>query len=43
MSKYKITKYSYDIAKKYGLYKIRHGNDIYKPSSNGFFANLLLW
>ena len=93
MSKYKITKYSYDIAKKYGLvikpstnvkkkidvfrndikiaqvgaigyddypnyvikhgveiaekrrrlYKIRHGNDIYKENSNGFFANLLLW
>ena len=25
------------------LYKIRHGNDIHKKNSNGFFANLLLW
>ena len=93
MSNYKITKYLYDIAKKYDLvikpstnvkkkidvyrhnikiaeigaigyddypnyvikyginvaekrrilYKTRHGNDIHKKNSNGFFANLLLW
>ena len=92
MSNYKITQYSYNIAKKYNLiikpstnvkkkidvyrhnikiaeigaigyddypnyiikygnivaekrkilYKKRHGNDIHKKNSNGFFANLLL-
>ena len=39
-----MIKYGVEMAEKRRiLYKIRHGNDIHKRNSNGFFANLLLW